>query len=55
MMWWYQAGDAGWIGFMFALLLAAAIGLLVAWPGTIRASLILIVLIVNGSFYWNRR
>jgi uncharacterized membrane protein len=30
MMWWYQAGDAGWISFMFALLLAAAIGLLLA-------------------------
>jgi uncharacterized membrane protein len=26
MMWWYQPGDAGWIGFMSALILAAAIG-----------------------------
>jgi uncharacterized membrane protein len=30
MMWWYQAGDAGWIGFMLALMLAAAIGLVLA-------------------------
>lgn len=30
MMWWYQAGDAGWIGFMLALMLAAAIGLVMA-------------------------
>ncbi len=27
----------------------------VLWPGTIRASLILIVLIIAGAFYWNRR
>ena len=30
MMWWYQAGDAGWIGFMLALMVAAAIGLVLA-------------------------
>jgi uncharacterized membrane protein len=30
MMSWYQTGDAGWIGFTFALLLAAAIGLVLA-------------------------
>ena len=30
MMWWYQAGDAGWIGSMFALMLAAGVGLVLA-------------------------
>jgi len=30
MMWWYQAGDAGWIGSMFALMLAARVGLVLA-------------------------
>jgi uncharacterized membrane protein len=30
MMWWYQAGDAGWIGFMFAVMLAAGVGLVLA-------------------------
>jgi len=30
MMWWYQAGGAGWIGFWFAFAFAMAMGFLLA-------------------------